>query len=70
MVILLLLHRVIKLHKYDEVAKVLTMERDSYAKRLRAIQEKLTKNIKVEEIREKDETEDKKMMRRKAKKRN
>ncbi len=51
----------IKLHKYDEVAKVLTMERDSYAKRLRAIQEKLTKNIKVEEIREKDEikTEDK-----------
>jgi hypothetical protein len=40
----------IKLHKYDEVAKVLMMERDNFARKLNYISDTLSKNVKVEEI--------------------
>lgn len=48
----------IKLHKYDEVAKVLTLERDGYLCQLKAIQTKLGRGIKVEEIKKEDEKGD------------
>lgn len=40
----------IKIHKYDEVAKVLMMERDNFARKLNYISNTFSKNIKVEEI--------------------
>jgi len=40
----------IKLHKYDEVAKILMMERDNFARQLNAIHNNIIKNVKAEEI--------------------
>jgi hypothetical protein len=42
----------IKLHKYDEVTKVLMMERDNFARQLNAIRGNIIKNMKVDEIKE------------------
>lgn len=47
----------IKLHKYDEVAKILMMERDGFARQLNAIRSNMIKNMKVQEIR-KEENKD------------
>lgn len=44
----------IKLHKYDEVAKILMMERDNFARQLNAIRENVIKNIKIQEIKSSD----------------
>jgi hypothetical protein len=40
----------IKIHKYDEVAKVLMMERDGFAMQLNKIRNSMVKNMKVEEV--------------------
>lgn len=40
----------IKLHKYDEVTKILMMERDGFARKLNYINSTLMKNLKVQEV--------------------
>lgn len=42
-----------RIHKYDEIAKILAMERDNFARKLNYISDALNKSIKVEEIKDK-----------------
>jgi hypothetical protein len=44
----------VKLHKYDEIAKVLMMDRDNLARQLNDIRGNLIRNVKVEEIKEEE----------------
>jgi hypothetical protein len=40
----------VKLHKYDEVVKIVAMERDNFARQLNEIHGNIIKNVKVEEV--------------------
>jgi hypothetical protein len=44
----------VKLHKYDEIAKVLMMDRDNLARELNNIRGNLIRNVRVEEIKKEE----------------
>ena len=55
----------VKLHKYDEIAKILMMDRDNLARQLNDIRGNLIKNVKVEEVKNDQIIEEKKAKKKK-----